>query len=991
MKIVKRKLTQFVLSAVMAFVLSAGVATGANAAESDSSTDKQVISDLIANKEFEASDSKISMSYDQKADGVFIKGKTENVNAATYTFNKEFDFGKDQVSRLVIDGLAEKKKKAVISFYLDDEKEAFAKVKLNNQKRDDVWVFSKNKCVELTDKHITGKHKLSFKIDAEGGKKKVKFLLRYVFFMKSDIPTVNFDLDETQGSISEMNGDSEHNTECYGNVTIEVPDGYKSEYSDAKFETATYPLDYVRGRGNSTWSAEKKPYKFKLEKAADLFGMGSNKHWVLLANYYDASLLRNKMTYWLGNVLGMEYTPQCIFADVVMNGQYLGSYYLCEQIRVGESRVAIDDLEKDDEAKKAIDAPFITGGYLMGMNPYTYNDALNAQFTTEQGNTFELESPAFKDYSNETQLKYITDYMQKTENAIYGPDFKDEDGVSYTEYMDIDAAAMYYLIQEISSNGDAFGSSSTYLYKKRNGKLFWGPLWDFDYVAWGNVDLATDGFSCNSRTWFAKLLQDKKFYDKVVEKWSVIREKLLEAAKDGGQLDIYAKELENSQKANYNVWKTYNDRFFDDVVDDVDANDSAAQEVTFASEVTRLKQWVNDRVAWFDDNIQHIEPKTHTVTFMVDDTVCAQMQVADRGYDNYIAMPETPVKDGYVFSGWYKKTEIAGKEYEVKVTELQSVTSDVTVYAKWIRADKIKPLQKLVFEKDEFYQYINDDMMLRVYALPFNAVVSDLTLESSDEKIATISMSEDGTPVILTHERGDVKITATDNATGVKADCIIHVRDYDEMSRVESFALDEKNVTITKGDYYRIKPVSIPDNYPYISYRYIVVDEKVAQVNEAGYVYAKKAGTTYVGVLSENTDLVKFVKVTVKDKKPKAGEKFTYNGLGYKVVKCGTKNTVVCTGFAKSAKAEVKVQDTVSYKGIKFNVTEIAKNAFKGNKKLKKVTIGKNVTKIGEKAFYNCKNLKTVKIQSGKDVKIGKNAFQKTKVIITTKISNKKK
>ena len=56
--------------------------------------------------------------------------------------------------------------------------------------------------------------------------------------------------------------------------------------------------------------------------------MGSDKHWILLANYYDISMLRNKFTYWLGNVLGLEYTPKCEFVNVVMNGKYLGSYYL---------------------------------------------------------------------------------------------------------------------------------------------------------------------------------------------------------------------------------------------------------------------------------------------------------------------------------------------------------------------------------------------------------------------------------------------------------------------------------------------------------------------------------------------------------------------------------------------------------------------------------------------------------------------------------------
>ena len=75
-------------------------------------------------------------------------------------------------------------------------------------------------------------------------------------------------------------------------------------------------------------------------------------------------MIRNKITYWLGAEMGMKYTPQCVFVDVIMNNQYAGSYYLCEQIRVGKNRVNIDDLEADEAAKNVTTGAAITGGYL---------------------------------------------------------------------------------------------------------------------------------------------------------------------------------------------------------------------------------------------------------------------------------------------------------------------------------------------------------------------------------------------------------------------------------------------------------------------------------------------------------------------------------------------------------------------------------------------------------------------------------------------------
>ena len=352
--------------------------------------------------------------------------------------------------------------------------------------------------------------------------------------MKNNLPVLDFEIDESEVPIAEMNGDSGHNTECYGKMSLEVPDGYISGYNSQKTKPGTYSLEYIRGRGNSTWSADKKPYKIKLMESTDFFGMGKNKHWVLLANYYDVTLIRNKITYWLGEEMGMKYTPQCVFVDVIMNHKYIGSYYLCEQVRVGKSRVNIDDLEMDDISKNITTGAAITGGYLLGMSPYTSNDNMKQSFSTIRNNSYVIESPSFDDYFNQSQYNYISDYVQKTEDAIYGENFKDSNGKHYSEYMDIDAAIDYYWVQEISSNGDAYGSSSTYLYKERNGKLFWGPLWDFDYVAWGNVDTRTTGFDKTNATWFEKLIQDKLFVEKLIARWPAFKEKLLYACKDGG-------------------------------------------------------------------------------------------------------------------------------------------------------------------------------------------------------------------------------------------------------------------------------------------------------------------------------------------------------------------------------------------------------------------------------------------------------------------------
>ncbi len=98
--------------------------------------------------------------------------------------------------------------------------------------------------------------------------------------LSSGFPLLKIEIDESKGTIADMNQDPEHETRCYGGVRIDIPNGYSSEYENkiyAKASSQTYVLDYIRGRGNSTWNAPKKPYKIKLGKKADLFGMGSDK------------------------------------------------------------------------------------------------------------------------------------------------------------------------------------------------------------------------------------------------------------------------------------------------------------------------------------------------------------------------------------------------------------------------------------------------------------------------------------------------------------------------------------------------------------------------------------------------------------------------------------------------------------------------------------------------------------------------------------------
>ena len=81
------------------------------------------------------------------------------------------------------------------------------------------------------------------------------------------------------------------------------------------------------------------------------------------------------------------------------------------------------------------------------------------------------------------------------------------------------------------------------------------------------------------------------------------------------------------------------------------------------------------------------------------------------------------------------------------------------------------------------------------------------------------------------------------------------------------------------------------------------------------------------------------------------------------IYKVTGKNTVEYVKSSSKKKAIV-IPESITAKKIKYHVSSIAANAFKGNKKLKRVVISSNIRKIGRQAFFNCKNLRNITIKT---------------------------
>lgn len=82
----------------------------------------------------------------------------------------------------------------------------------------------------------------------------------------------------------------------------------------------------------------------KFEDKQELFGLGENKHYVLLANTYDCTFLKNRLTFYLAQQLGMKFVPQGVNIELYVNDEYLGNHLFCERVRIGGSRIEIEEL-----------------------------------------------------------------------------------------------------------------------------------------------------------------------------------------------------------------------------------------------------------------------------------------------------------------------------------------------------------------------------------------------------------------------------------------------------------------------------------------------------------------------------------------------------------------------------------------------------------------------------------------------------------------------
>ncbi len=267
----------------------------------------------------------------------------------------------------------------------------------------------------------------------------------------------------------------------------------------------------IKGRGNYTWSGfEKKPYRLKLGAKQAPLGMKKSKHFVLMANADDnMGFLRNTVGFELSRMMKLAYTPEQRPVELVLNGQYLGLYMLTDQIRVDKDRVNVVE-----QADNETNADNVTGGWLLEID--NYDEPTQVKLKEPNGSTLMVtyKSP---EVLSDVQLNYLTNFLKTTDAAIYN---EDKNSTEWEQYIDIDALARYYVVQEVMDDGESF-HGSCYMHKDRGAdtKLVFGPVWDFGNAFSSSYDKFIYVNPPFEQFWIGEIARYPRFQQAVSEVW----------------------------------------------------------------------------------------------------------------------------------------------------------------------------------------------------------------------------------------------------------------------------------------------------------------------------------------------------------------------------------------------------------------------------------------------------------------------------------------
>jgi uncharacterized protein YjdB len=391
-----------------------------------------------------------------------------------------------------------------------------------------------------------------------------------------DLP-VGYTLDDLHSSKDDIPADPD--VEAHSVASLVDP-------ANAANNLAEVTLEQIKGRGNFTWTLDKKPYQIKFDTSTPVLGMPAAKTWILLANHADPSLLRNKLAYDLANSFGLAASPDSRFVDLTINGQFLGNYLLTEKVEVKKNRLELQDpggllLELDNSYGRSEDFHFITP---KSNSVFVLKDAV--------GDVDEPLPPELAASYADTEA-----YVNEFESYLYAPD---PDWSKISAMIDVESFIRYHFVLEFAENPE-ITQSSVYFWRDGSADvLHAGPVWDFD-IAFANYTVEAFGgdpvqdYNKNARFlrdrgtgWFQELFRNEEFAALAAELYAAELEPKVDAVV--AAIDTHATALAASSAANFERW--------DDVLGEPSIiSTTRTVAPTWQGEVSYLRNWVSTRAA----------------------------------------------------------------------------------------------------------------------------------------------------------------------------------------------------------------------------------------------------------------------------------------------------------------------------------------------------------------------------------------------------------
>ena len=362
--------------------------------------------------------------------------------------------------------------------------------------------------------------------------------------------------------------------------------------------TQEYPILF-RVRGNYSASHENKAFRVKFNdgKSHHMMKGGRNespakaKKWVLINSYRDKTLMRNPVAWAMSKRAEKEWTPWSQIVDLVVNGDYRGTYTLADHVDLDKDRIDITEMSETD-----VDEETITGGYYVEVD----NNATREPryFWSSYGNPISIHEPD-DDVIQDVQFQYIQDTWNDMENTVFGPEYTDEEN-GLRSVLDMESFLRWFLASEFNGNTDMI--CQVFMFKERGDDHFYtGPVWDADLAL--ENDQTT--YPANERydwtykvrqtgNWgqfVSRVLSDPTVFSQLEELWANLRKNGAFNPEDvAADVDSLREEVRASATLNFIRWPYLNQW--------ISLNPVVPG--SWEKEVDRVRDFVRDRVEWMD-------------------------------------------------------------------------------------------------------------------------------------------------------------------------------------------------------------------------------------------------------------------------------------------------------------------------------------------------------------------------------------------------------